>query len=596
MLYDLLELGCTDYLRDYNFENSYKFGFAYKLLPKEVEGYTLAMHYGMAYSRDQFRNSHFNFKCNYKIDEMKLLPIRIFYTDNCGFDMELYPEDYSDLDFIINRLKTAYTCYFLDATSRVEHMIQEELDDIADPPGNIRDDPESLKKSNEESLATIEKIKREIGFAYCTLDGRLSLIERKQQKLREALWLLYDRCIKEHGTVGSYYQRGMISFSNGDYSSAFFDIRDFIDQGGSEEHFSYQMLGETQIELGLFNEAIHSLSKAIDIDPKKKETYLFRAIAYFEQGNFEKSLDDYLSSNGSLKYIDPGNKKSFDFAKGLITGAQGGGKDAIVELAPSIYSSAKGLAHGLWSFACDPIHVSQDFVDSCQKIIQYLSQEGVLNTLQIVVPEMKELVERWPNLSQEARGEKMGYIIGKYGTDSLACLGVMNGAKYFKNLSRANRVLTIDAIKDAKKAKRIKKVSDQWWEKTSPLLEELKKQEGRFDQNLAKAFRNQNLNETQVRKILHGAGFKTFPRPKGVPNNWVVKIADKSGGMEYLHPSNQHASVRVMPGKSHSPNLNQQKPYIVQKKDGKAFDEYGNLVNQNAAGAHISFDDFVYRE
>lgn len=51
-----------------------------------------------------------------------------------------------------------------------------------------------------------------------------------------------------------------------------------------------------------------------------------------------------------------------------------------------------------------------------------------------------------------------------------------------------------------------------------------------------------------------------------------------------------------MPGKPHSPHPNQQKPYVIQKKDGKAFDNHGNLVGQKTPEAHVPIEEFIYRE
>jgi hypothetical protein len=43
--------------------------------------------------------------------------------------------------------------------------------------------------------------------------------------------------------------------------------------------------------------------------------------------------------------------------------------------------------------------------------------------------------------------------------------------------------------------------------------------------------------------------------------------------MKYVHPDHTYESVRVMPGKPHSQNVNQQKPYITHHtKDGLAYD------------------------
>lgn len=41
-----------------------------------------------------------------------------------------------------------------------------------------------------------------------------------------------------------------------------------------------------------------------------------------------------------------------------------------------------------------------------------------------------------------------------------------------------------------------------------------------------------------------------------------------------------------MPGKPHSPNPCQQKPYVIQKIDGAALDKTGKRISPDAPGAH----------
>ena len=67
--------------------------------------------------------------------------------------------------------------------------------------------------------------------------------------------------------------------------------------------------------------------------------------------------------------------------------------------------------------------------------------------------------------------------------------------------------------------------------------------------------------------------------------------------MKYLHPKHTHTSIRVMPGKPHSPFPYQQKPYVIHMKDGKYIDKFGNkLLNGDAPEAHIPYNEFVYRD
>lgn len=64
--------------------------------------------------------------------------------------------------------------------------------------------------------------------------------------------------------------------------------------------------------------------------------------------------------------------------------------------------------------------------------------------------------------------------------------------------------------------------------------------------------------------------------------------------MEYVHPTNTHTRIRVMPGKPYSPNLKQQKPYVIYRKHGKILDNFGNIVDGASEEAHISLEEFIY--
>jgi len=64
--------------------------------------------------------------------------------------------------------------------------------------------------------------------------------------------------------------------------------------------------------------------------------------------------------------------------------------------------------------------------------------------------------------------------------------------------------------------------------------------------------------------------------------------------MIYFHPEHTHTSIRVMPGKPHSPWPYQRKPYIVQTKNGKILDKSGNIVARDVPEAHIPIEEFVF--
>jgi len=100
--------------------------------------------------------------------------------------------------------------------------------------------------------------------------------------------------------------------------------------------------------------------------------------------------------------------------------------------------------------------------------------------------------------------------------------------------------------------------------------------------------------EAEVRELIHSSGIKTFPKPNGIPDDFRVKCSRDGAGMKYVHPKTGETNIRVMPGKPHSPFPHQQKPYVVQMKNGEIIDKYGNIVERNSIEAHIPLDEFIY--
>ena len=117
-----------------------------------------------------------------------------------------------------------------------------------------------------------------------------------------------------------------------------------------------------------------------------------------------------------------------------------------------------------------------------------------------------------------------------------------------------------------------------------------------YAQKLLKPYAGKNIAEIEAKKLIHQLGIKTFPRPEGIPINYKVQISDRGVGIKYIHPTNNHISVRVMPGKPHSPFPHQQKPYVVVVSHGKTLDKYGNIVDPKSPTAHIPLDEFQYKK
>ncbi len=77
------------------------------------------------------------------------------------------------------------------------------------------------------------------------------------------------------------------------------------------------------------------------------------------------------------------------------------------------------------------------------------------------------------------------------------------------------------------------------------------------------------------------------------PKGWTSAPSKKGGGTLFKDPENPHNNMRVMPGNPNSPNVAQQKPYVIFKKNGIAFDSNGNpLKRADDQAAHIPLDQF----
>jgi hypothetical protein len=116
-------------------------------------------------------------------------------------------------------------------------------------------------------------------------------------------------------------------------------------------------------------------------------------------------------------------------------------------------------------------------------------------------------------------------------------------------------------------------------------------------ENFLKSYQTRTFSsELEIRELIRQSGVETFPRPQGIPENYKIRLTDKSAGIKYIHPKDDGTYVRIMPGKPHSPFPCQREPYVTQMQHGKALDKYGNITNTNAPEAHIPIGEFIYRE
>jgi len=98
---------------------------------------------------------------------------------------------------------------------------------------------------------------------------------------------------------------------------------------------------------------------------------------------------------------------------------------------------------------CDPATYSAIIeppskIDAAYAIGEFVSTQSFRECCHIMVPELRELSLTWDILNDHTRGQKIGFIIGKYGIEVLAPVGIIKGVNKIKALKRANTMLTLE--------------------------------------------------------------------------------------------------------------------------------------------------------
>lgn len=104
-----------------------------------------------------------------------------------------------------------------------------------------------------------------------------------------------------------------------------------------------------------------------------------------------------------------------------------------------------------------PIQTYSDFVIAIQMLSDLAKQNQWKEVSEIIFPEICELVNQWNMISPRERGEKTGYIVGKYGADilipSAAIKAVAKGIKgakevliIAKNLKNSEKVVELELL------------------------------------------------------------------------------------------------------------------------------------------------------
>ena len=294
------------------------------------------------------------------------------------------------------------------------------------------------------------------------------------QHVRNRARMIYQNCYHlKHINPMTLYDNSFLEFVEG-HSDKSVELAEEYILACKERNIDHQsvpaelmLLGQSYIEMAHYFKAIEVLSDLIKKDPTNKEAYFHRAAAYFETGNFDQALGDFVNSNRGKEVAKSTVIASNEFTQALINSAHQGVSEAAIDFVPSLCSSVYGLSKTLWAthWSINPLNPKsskniKDFANASYEmgecIVNYCKNMDA-ETIDDYVDQIKILYERYDQLSDHEKGELIGYTIGKYGVDiaagavtgTVAAKGIQYANKIvplFRNVRNANRICNFEAM------------------------------------------------------------------------------------------------------------------------------------------------------
>lgn len=215
----------------------------------------------------------------------------------------------------------------------------------------------------------------------------------------------------------------------------------------------------------MYDKAIAKFTEAIEDDDTYRNAYIERAAVYFELGKIDLALKDYtkikqLTSKSLLPYMHIDFawitfEEKLDFSCGLLEGMYHGSFEATRDYIPSTLGCLRGILFGLWSFVSAPADVTKEMMGAVYELGEALQHCNCKELAEIFVPEICECAAMWNHWSDATKGQKMGYIIGKYSIYIFMPIAGSKGVQIYRNLKKANALSTLATISDTTKRGKI---------------------------------------------------------------------------------------------------------------------------------------------
>ncbi len=285
----------------------------------------------------------------------------------------------------------------------------------------------------------------------------LDQIYKKLRERRNLFYELYSNCLEKHPHPKIVYELGLIFMHAGNYPMAFDYIEILLDMqktfGFELTSEMYQQEAKVYAELGMYDKSIAALNKLIENEPYNQEAYFQRAVAYFEIGDFEHSVEDY------MKYHIPGcttgSLPSNEFIDAFTLAAISSSKESLKNFVPSLCNTIYGMGAALWTFGEHPVDtvnelaaISYEFGNEIYKLLKNIDKEY----LDQCDEKLRDFFLNFNQLDDKKKGEALGNFIGTYGVDFVTGILTTKGAHYASKLKRANQVCNLETYATSSKA------------------------------------------------------------------------------------------------------------------------------------------------